>query len=430
MNLRRILANAIARRVAYVLVAVVLAWVGLGDARAAECGIPSKSEALAAAGRGEVYAYEYEARAACESVQGWHSTQSGGIVHRLAKSAACEPVAGNEWRARVSSQAAGGERFDVLDGCAPLTPNVFGSDSATGWKWINPGCPAGGTWNPETNSCGSCSDKPYLGAGAWSNVQGGKMCKDSCEYEGGTSPGGGVGVCFDMVVDGQSYTYCSGWGPTGSQCTVDGPGGFPGTPSEAPPDSDGDGTSDDFDSAPNNPGRGGSGPDGEPTQEDGDCGGIGQPECGALGSGSGNGNTSGGGGDCNTPPSSTGDPILAQIAFQTWATRCAVEGNANAGPGSGSGDGGEGLLDQLRAEAAGLDQSLGEGDADAAWIEGPTTLDLDTGGLGIGGTCPAPPTVNGVSIDPDGNLCMLVQIIGALVLVGAYVHAGYIIGRA
>lgn len=422
MNVHRIFAS--------VLVALVLAWVGLGDARAAYCGIPSKTEAFEAAGGGEVYEYEYEARAACESVLGWHGTISGGIVRRLAKDGACVAV-GNQWKVTVSSAAAGGERYNVLDGCVALSPSVFGSDSATGWSWINPGCPPGGTWNQETNSCGSCSDKPHLGPGAWSNVQGGKMCKESCEYEGGISPGGGVGVCFDMVVDGQRYTHCTGWGPTGSQCTVDGPGGFPGTPSEAPPDSDGDGTSDDFDSAPNNPGRGGSGPDGEPTQEDSDCGGIGQPVCGEAGSGSGNGNTSGGGGDCNTPPSSTGDPILAQIAFQTWATRCAVEGTANQGSGTGTGTGdGKSALDQLRAEAAGLDQSLGDGDASDAWIDGPGVGDLDTSGLGFGGTCPAPPTVNGQSIDPDGNLCMLVQIIGALVLVGAFAHAGYIIGRA
>ncbi|HLV29178.1 MAG TPA: hypothetical protein VKY60_08670 [Burkholderiaceae bacterium] len=411
MNWRLIFANAIARRVAYVLVAVVLAWVGLGDARAQsfpDCLNPDVSYAVcpdrASADAGaRAYTEKRLSTApgarACLIKDTWDGT-TGRVEYAHSSYTGTESV------------------------CPPL-----GVPQKKGARSFAVEC-VDGTWNPDTRTCDGCASKPYLGAGAWSNVQGGKMCKDSCEYEGGTSPGGGVGVCFDMVVDGQSYTYCSGWGPTGSQCTVDGPGGFPGIPSEAPPDSDGDGTSDDFDSAPNNPGRGGSGPDGEPTQEDGDCGGIGQPECGALGSGSGNGNTSGGGGDCNTPPSSTGDPILAQIAFQTWATRCAVEGNANAGPGSGSGDGGEGLLDQLRAEAAGLDQSLGEGDADAAWIEGPTTLDLDTGGLGIGGTCPAPPTVNGFSIDPDGNLCMLVQIIGALVLVGAYVHAGYIIGRA
>lgn len=410
MNLRRIFANALARRVAYVLVALVLAWFGLGDARAA-C-TPYGTFGAICGYRGEAYAWA-QSMGPPAGATNWGCTSaqpSLGPPHKVLL---------------ISARETSGE-YQVVHLCQGGREGLnLGSV-----KWEVATCPPGATWDPDTNTCGTCADKPHLGAGAWSNVQGGKMCKDGCEYEGGISPGGGVGVCFDTVIDGQRYTHCTGWGPTGSQCTVDGPGGFPGTPSEAPPDSDGDGTSDDFDSAPNNPGRGGSGPDGEPTQEDGDCGGIGQPECGALGSGSGNGNTSGGGGDCNTPPSSTGDPILAQIAFQTWATRCAVEGNANAGPGSGSGDGGEGLLDQLRAEAAGLDQSLGEGDADAAWIEGPTTLDLDTGGLGIGGTCPAPPTVNGVSIDPDGNLCMLVQIIGALVLVGAYVHAGYIIGRA
>lgn len=407
MNLRRILANAIARRVAYVLVAVVLAWFGLGDARA-EC-TPNGVYGAACEYRGEAYAWAMSMGPAAGET-GWGCSPSAGPPHEIL----------------LTQDGGRFGRYDVLNRC-----QNGGTGLNIGWvTWNVATCPAGATWDPATNTCGTCSDKPHLGPGSWSNVQGDKMCRDSCEYEGGVSPGGGVGVCFDVVIDGERYRHCTDWVPTGAQCTVDGPGGYPGTPSEAPPDSDGDGTSDDFDSAPNNPGRGGSGPDGEPTQEDSDCGGVGQPECGALGSGSGNGNTSGGGGDCNTPPSSTGDPILAQIAFQTWATRCAVEGIANAGPGSGSGDGGEGALDQLRAEAAGLDQSLGEGDASDAWIDGPSSIDLDTTGLGIGGTCPAPPTVNGVSIDPDGNLCMLVQIIGALVLVGAFAHAGYIIGRA
>lgn len=408
MNWRLIFANAIARRVAYVLVAVALAWVGLGDARAA-C-TPVGPFGAVCEYRSEAYAWAQSmGPAAGSTTWGCSSTfPSLGPPHKVLL---------------IHASETNGE-YQVVQLCqGGRTGLNLGSV-----KWGVATCPPGATWDPDTNTCGTCADKPHLGPGAWSNVQGGKMCKDGCEYEGGISPG--VGLCVDVVIDGQRYTHCTGWVPTGSQCTVDGPGGFPGIPSEAPPDSDGDGTSDDFDSAPNNPGRGGSGPDGEPTQEDGDCGGIGQPECGAPGAGSGNGNTSGGGGDCNTPPSSTGDPILAQIAFQTWATRCAVEGIANAGPGSGSGDGGEGALDQLRAEAAGLDQSLGEGDASDAWIDGPSSIDLDTGGLGIGGTCPAPPTVNGVSIDPDGNLCMLVQIIGTLVLVGAFAHAGYIIGRA
>lgn len=406
MNVRRIFASA--------LVAVALAWVGLGDARAQyeNCMNPSATAA------------------ACQ----YKSDAYAGLNVHLQATASSHQALGRPTRICLGAGAASSINGTVMYGDPGGTAPPCPAPENVGWgryrSWAAE-CPDGEAWDPATNTCGTCAEKPHLGPGAWSNVQGGKMCRDSCEYEGGVSPGGGVGVCFDMVVDGQRYTHCTGWGPTGSQCTVDGPGGFPGTPSEAPPDSDGDGTSDDFDSSPNNPGRGGSGPDGEPTQEDSDCGGVGQPVCGETGSGSGNGNTSGGGGDCNTPPSSTGDPILAQIAFQTWATRCAVEGTANQGSGTGTGTGdGKSALDQLRAEAAGLDQSLGDGDASDAWIDGPGVGDLDTSGLGFGGTCPAPPTVNGQSIDPDGNLCMLVQIIGALVLVGAFAHAGYIIGRA
>lgn len=36
-------------------------------------------------------------------------------------------------------------------------------------------------------------------------------------------------------------------------------------------------------------------------------------------------NASSGGGDCASPPVSSGDQILGQIAYQTWATRCNVE---------------------------------------------------------------------------------------------------------
>lgn len=40
----------------------------------------------------------------------------------------------------------------------------------------------------------------------------------------------------------------------------------------------------------------------------------------------GEGNESGGGGDCDTPPTSSGDPILGNILQQAWRTRCNLEG--------------------------------------------------------------------------------------------------------
>lgn len=68
----------------------------------------------------------------------------------------------------------------------------------------------------------------------------------------------------------------------------------------------------------------------------------GKPTGGGSGSGSGSGtggdggdgdddddNTAGGGGNCDSPPITSGDAILGMVATQTWATRCAVEeGNA------------------------------------------------------------------------------------------------------
>lgn len=67
------------------------------------------------------------------------------------------------------------------------------------------------------------------------------------------------------------------------------------------------------------------GSDGKPTS-----GGTGTGGTGTGGDGDGqDDNTASGGGNCDTPPITSGDAILGMVATQTWATRCAVEeGNA------------------------------------------------------------------------------------------------------
>src|SRR5690606_27520355 len=60
---------------------------------------------------------------------------------------------------------------------------------------------------------------------------------------------------------------------------------------------------------------------------DADNPGNGQPADGtgsAEGEDDGDENGSTGGGDCDTPPVNSGDPLLSQIAMQTWSTRCAI----------------------------------------------------------------------------------------------------------
>jgi hypothetical protein len=155
---------------------------------------------------------------------------------------------------------------------------------------------------------------------------------DGCGYELPEN-----GFLVTRKIDNVTYTAVTGWQPPqgaeASQYTC--PSGGLGVPGPLPADGDGDGSSDGQDPAPNNPGEGAPQPADPPP---GTCGGAGQPACPSQES---DPNKSSGGGNCKTAPSSTGDPILAQIAFQTWATRCEGEKavialNKMAGIGNGT----------------------------------------------------------------------------------------------
>ena len=107
----------------------------------------------------------------------------------------------------------------------------------------------------------------------------------SCNYAAGTcvDPKGNINYCVFAGAGTSASPY------TRSSCVP------------AAGDSDGDGVPNDRDTAPNDPLNG---KDTTGTESD---------------------NVSSGGGSCSSPPVSAGDGIAAQIAYQTWATRCAVE---------------------------------------------------------------------------------------------------------
>lgn len=284
-------------------------------------------------------------------------------------------------------------------------------------------------------------------------------CKDGCTYACSFPDCSGDSV----EVDGTRYADFTGAAAWGSTCAA---GDGSAAPGSAPPqDTDGDGHSDGNDSSPNNPGVGGNG-SGQDESGKGPGTGPGGGQGNGAGEGSGNGNTSGGGGNCGVPPSSSGDAILGQIAYQAWATRCAIEGakdgNGNlkttgsgtgtgTGTGTGSGNGtcAEGavnaaicatkdyakklsdFVDGITNNSGDLDTDQGETEEpDKVWIESPTEADLNSSGFGWGSSCPAPPEFMGYSLDAAGNLCMFASLIGAFMLLGAYAQAAYIIGRA
>lgn len=402
MNFRRILANAVARRVAFVLVAAVFAWLGIGSARAQQCGLPTPIQAAAAAGSASTYSDEGTAYAACNSTVNAYYTQGGGIINVLAVYTCEKNASSNSFIARFRST---GDRLNSSAGCAALTTVAPGTYTANAGGW---------------NYTALCAARPDQYG--WTNTMGGDVCHQGCRYSHQLEVGAPGGFSF--------YA-------TGARCTE----------AEVPPpqpDADGDGVPDIDDAFPNDPN--------ESVDSDGD--GIGDnadvaPDDETNGEDEGEGNetdnSASGGGDCNAPPSCKGDGIACNTNFQVWKLRCqgtahgSVTGNvqdcnqtvtvvspdpiANAqllalrkiackdgDGGTGSGDGfGSGDSDNLGTIADAVrgegepDNSIGPEEPGDAWYgEGEEQPDsFDESGYGFGSSCPEVPSIDvfGTSID-------------------------------
>ncbi|MGV8950481.1 MAG: hypothetical protein ACOH2M_05210, partial [Cypionkella sp.] len=306
------------------------------------------------------------------------------------------------------------------------------------WPSGSPDCPvAGDVWNDATKLCGPppCDGNAPALTGGW--VEGDwatdtslptSVCSDGCGFSPSASS------ITQKKIDGVWWSSVKGFAPTGSACVAGDGSGALGNP---PSDGDGDGSSDGTDGAPNNPGVGGGG--GEQA-EDGSGSGTNEP-----GGGDGNGNTSGGGGDCKTQPTSTGNAITAQIAYQTWATRCAIEslkdGNGNVkttgtGTATGTGGTGTGTNTEPGSPSAGVGTLYTKnGDTiESVYAEFKTAVSgsaLVTAGAGVfsgcsgGGSCPMETwNASGFDIVQDlsalcgGTLSSLISFAGYIALAG------------
>lgn len=342
-NFLRLLQSALARRVAYLVVAAVLAWAGF--AREAHAQTPETRTRA-------------EAWALCkQTIDAWNSTHPSP-----------------PWSPAYC--------YDQPNPYFPGTGVVSSAQRDVGglgdWTYGKT-CEDGATWNDTTKTCDTpCESRPELGGDSYSNVSADTtICSGSCTFKGS-------GSCVGVFIDGTEWMGCTSWKPTGATCTA-------GDSPSAPSDSDGDGSSDGNDGSPNNPGQGGSGQGGAPGQDGsgnpsgGSGSGPGGGQGNGPGEGSGNGNTSGGGGNCSTPPASTGDAILAQIAFQTWATRCAVEKQGKKGEGD-DGDKDNSEVPFNEGEEA-EDDGEDPGEVPSHSFDLPSMIDM-TGFLGGGGSCP------------------------------------------
>ena len=138
---------------------------------------------------------------------------------------------------------------------------------------------------------------------------------------------------------------------------------------------------------------------------------------GAGGDAEEDGDGSTGGGDCGAPPASSGDALLAQIAHQAWATRCAIEDRNKAQDDEAS---------ELAGQGDGLD-GVSEGSIFKTFEAG----DLNENLLGTsGGMCSfgVPLELMGQPIELPPEFWSLASWIGMLVVASAYLWVAHKLG--
>ncbi len=460
MKIGRVFANAIARRVAYVLVAMALAWLGLGEARA-----------------DQMYASQGAAYAGCQASLATAGSHAGatpvGCDLTFAGSASspgyytCKVSAGgSEW---TCGYWHGGTHsihsFPVNGSCAAQPSTTFSSDARipTGSVGCVNGGPSGGcefvvTSNgdgtytrsfsmPGLGACNVIPDCPTGPTSEWYMHPGTGLCQpieQECAANQTKNPT--TGNCENACPSGMVADADGLCKPSTDDCpagNVRAPSGecLPGEGQCAAGearrpngtcgrDSDGDGQADEDDEDPEN----------DPDRE-----------------------TASGGDTCSAPPSCSGGPIdclqakiqwridcntrhkvnvtggacgampvcvgenckameYAQL-LQQWKAACALEKLANADGGGEGGDNsdlialltGPGSINGEHGDTGGMPG----GDGPFQWGEG-EEHEPDTAGFGYGSSCPSPPsfTVGGRTISIDLTImCQWVSLAGSIVLI-------------
>lgn len=297
----------------------------------------------------------------------------------------------------------------------------------------------------------TCADRPE--ETGWSFAA--EVCHEGCKYYGYTDPV--LGPFFSTCDDASgncgsgSFALCVPGDIAAPAVDSDGDGvideedAFPNDPNESK-DADGDGIGDNADIADGDVTDGAD----TPGEEDGDDEGD---------------NQASGGGDCNAPPSCSGDGIACNTNWQIWRMRCGAGGavtgdvsncgaayTCNADPvqcaqlavmrvqackGTGGGDG-EGDGDQpawtVGAEPARPDEGTDDIEGVKRFGVGLDPSMLDTEEIFGAGACPALPELEIFGFQVSSGLgeywCTLVLIMrGVVLLMGGYFALQILMGR-
>lgn len=451
MDFRRILANAIARRIAYVLVAIALAWLGIGNARAQAYGDEGAAYAACMANAqmhvDALPTYRYgphceKGHANFYTSQFWSCSGSGhappcsigvGSIFEFTTACSARP---NYVGAPPISTASGTPvpgSLTCMNGCtaswynngdgtwtgahssssAPCTPEELRdncSELGDGWAWNA----YAQTCQPPKEVCAANQSKDALTG----------ECVDSCPVGMKLDADGACSAQEDDCPAGNVKAPSGECLPGDGQCAAGEARRPNGTCGK---DSDGDGEADEDDEDPEND------PDKETASGGDSC--DSPPSCsgGAIAcmqvkiqwridcNTRKSANVTGG--TCGAVPVCAGkscDALEYAQLLQQWKAACALEALASGAGGGGDGDGVVELLTgpgSINSNAGGGD-SLEDGNP---WAEEGEEHEPDASGYGWSRSCPSPPSLSlpgGQSVQIDLTpLCNWVSLGGTLVLI-------------
>lgn len=460
MNLRRILANAVARRIAFVLVAAAFAWLGIGSARAQSLhqdGDQGAAYAHCKAQQAEFIAQGTTARPREVPADGGCRIVSNDRYHCYYRSNGFNGGPVNQdffcgvtgYQHGYTGTCAG--RPDYI-GAPPTStasgfpvPGAMSCMNGCSTAWYNNG---DGTWTGDYTTI-MCTpdtlreDCHTFGEGwSWNAYAG--LCqppKAKCETNQSKDPITGeckdacpVGMIMDAdgVCDAEEAECPAGnvKAPSGEclpgdgQCAVGEARRPNGTCGK---DSDGDGEADEDDEDPENDPEKETASGGDSCDSPPSCSGGAiacmqvkiqwRIDCNTRKAA----NVSGG--TCGAVPVCTGkscDALEYAQLLQQWKASCALEKIAAGGSGGGDGDA---VVDLLTGPGS-INSNAGGGDSlenGSPWGEGDEEFEPDASGYGYGRACPSPPSFTlpgGQSVSIDLTpLCNWVSLGGSMVLI-------------
>ena len=483
MNFGRIFANAMARRIAYVIVAAALAWFGLGDAKAQACtGNPSGCTRQQAYDACLVYlpsilvSASYTGRchttALPAAASGTYSAQrsfNGGTFNTIGPGFRWDGGCGSgqEWndftfkcQQNCSSRPSSVQTFLPLSGSKQcyngcVVTYVQNGDDTTSTRSVTGGvcgndnfkqnCPSGTFWNGYMGVC-----QPVTPDCPDGQVREGGQCKPENQCPDGmvSVPGGTPGAI------NQGALYCKPSEDTCPQGMVRSPSGqcLPGDGQCAAgearrkdgtcgKDDNGDGTADDEDEDDTNDSDKESFSGGDSCTAPPSCAG-GPIDCGMARiqwriDCNTRTKVNITGGACTTVPQCVGENCRAMEyaqLLQQWRTACALEKMADAGAGDGPvGDSNNnGVADVLEGNFTPSTGGTGDTETGVSVKTVGTSL-LNTDNIFGGGSCPQPPTFQIMGVTVSGadfpHWCNAMVILrGCILIFGAFTAVKILMG--